>query len=514
MAANKSVTVLTPNGRRQNVRVTPDTTILQVIEEVCQKHGFNSEEYDAKHYNRILDADTSFRFTGLSNNAQLEMVLRSKPRSVSNVTLCIQLENGERVTGQFSPGISLNQILKELCLDQTLDTAILVYTHREIYGQELDKTTLRLLGLNRGRAMMRLIHRHPDQLKTQANVCTPLHRKSSEVNHSTTENVQANVATSQSTGRSVEPAQNTVHENQLTVSSQDVAQEKIEEPGPVIQPVQDVETSSSTNPVISTVGDADQSYLPATEDMEIGNAKFLGERNALVFNQADARAIPHDELPSSFFELTVDDVRLLWRDAKRRREELEETPLAISAHRQLQEDKNTLNQLNKYRRTVIRIQFPNQMVLQGLFGPLETIQAIIDFVKIYLSDPDSEFVLYTTPPKKVLSPSSRLIEEHLVPSAIIHYSGQSDLKTEVKMKLTDPATASIQAIKSKMELERKSPSTSNDSSEIMSDAKETNGSSTAMQEPAPGPSTTSVPSRPARQSKTEVPKWFRGPSAR
>ncbi|XP_012278680.1 tether containing UBX domain for GLUT4 isoform X4 [Orussus abietinus] len=501
MAANKSVTVLTPNGRRQNVRVTPDTTILQVIEEVCQKHGFNSEEYDAKHYNRILDADTSFRFTGLSNNAQLEMVLRSKPRSVSNVTLCIQLENGERVTGQFSPGISLNQILKELCLDQTLDTAILVYTHREIYGQELDKTTLRLLGLNRGRAMMRLIHRHPDQLKTQANVCTPLHRKSSE-------------ATSQSTGRSVEPAQNTVHENQLTVSSQDVAQEKIEEPGPVIQPVQDVETSSSTNPVISTVGDADQSYLPATEDMEIGNAKFLGERNALVFNQADARAIPHDELPSSFFELTVDDVRLLWRDAKRRREELEETPLAISAHRQLQEDKNTLNQLNKYRRTVIRIQFPNQMVLQGLFGPLETIQAIIDFVKIYLSDPDSEFVLYTTPPKKVLSPSSRLIEEHLVPSAIIHYSGQSDLKTEVKMKLTDPATASIQAIKSKMELERKSPSTSNDSSEIMSDAKETNGSSTAMQEPAPGPSTTSVPSRPARQSKTEVPKWFRGPSAR
>ncbi|XP_012278679.1 tether containing UBX domain for GLUT4 isoform X3 [Orussus abietinus] len=504
MAANKSVTVLTPNGRRQNVRVTPDTTILQVIEEVCQKHGFNSEEYDAKHYNRILDADTSFRFTGLSNNAQLEMVLRSKPRSVSNVTLCIQLENGERVTGQFSPGISLNQILKELCLDQTLDTAILVYTHREIYGQELDKTTLRLLGLNRGRAMMRLIHRHPDQLKTQANVCTPLHRKSSE----------ANVATSQSTGRSVEPAQNTVHENQLTVSSQDVAQEKIEEPGPVIQPVQDVETSSSTNPVISTVGDADQSYLPATEDMEIGNAKFLGERNALVFNQADARAIPHDELPSSFFELTVDDVRLLWRDAKRRREELEETPLAISAHRQLQEDKNTLNQLNKYRRTVIRIQFPNQMVLQGLFGPLETIQAIIDFVKIYLSDPDSEFVLYTTPPKKVLSPSSRLIEEHLVPSAIIHYSGQSDLKTEVKMKLTDPATASIQAIKSKMELERKSPSTSNDSSEIMSDAKETNGSSTAMQEPAPGPSTTSVPSRPARQSKTEVPKWFRGPSAR
>lgn len=30
MAANKAVTVLAPNGRRQNVKVTVNTTILQV----------------------------------------------------------------------------------------------------------------------------------------------------------------------------------------------------------------------------------------------------------------------------------------------------------------------------------------------------------------------------------------------------------------------------------------------------------------------------------------------------
>lgn len=32
MATNKKVIVLTPNGRRQNVAVTPNTTILQVIQ--------------------------------------------------------------------------------------------------------------------------------------------------------------------------------------------------------------------------------------------------------------------------------------------------------------------------------------------------------------------------------------------------------------------------------------------------------------------------------------------------
>jgi hypothetical protein len=30
MAENKCVVVLTPNGRKQNVKVTPNTTILQV----------------------------------------------------------------------------------------------------------------------------------------------------------------------------------------------------------------------------------------------------------------------------------------------------------------------------------------------------------------------------------------------------------------------------------------------------------------------------------------------------
>lgn len=88
------VTVLTPNGRRQNVKVQPNKTVLQVVnvkaqfinpsthasiyfqilDEVCQKHDFQSNEYDLRHHKRILDLTLMFRFTGLPNNAQLEMV--------------------------------------------------------------------------------------------------------------------------------------------------------------------------------------------------------------------------------------------------------------------------------------------------------------------------------------------------------------------------------------------------------------------------------------------------------
>lgn len=113
----------------------------------------------------------------------------------------------------------------------------------------------------------------------------------------------------------------------------------------------------------------------------------------MIFNQAGAKAIPREDLPDNFFELTVDDAKALLRDAKRQREEIVESPLITNAQRELDRNKSTLNKLHKYRRTIIRIQFPNQMVLQGIFGPLETVQMLKDFVKEYLADPQEEFVL-------------------------------------------------------------------------------------------------------------------------
>lgn len=119
----------------------------------------------------------------------------------------------------------------------------------------------------------------------------------------------------------------------------------------------------------------------------------LGERNALVFNQAGTQALPRDELPDSFFDLDLHDAKTLLRDAKRHREQLEGAPLLTEAQRQFDREKHILDRLNKYRRAVIRVQFPDQYVLQGLFGPLETIQTIKNFIKSYLDDPDCEFTI-------------------------------------------------------------------------------------------------------------------------
>ena len=55
----------------------------------------------------------------------------------------------------------------------------------------------------------------------------------------------------------------------------------------------------------------------------------------------------------------------------------------------------------------------------------------------------------TAPPRYDLNPKKRLIDLGLVPSAIVYFSGSSDLRPDVKLKQTDPTTASMHATKTR-----------------------------------------------------------------
>lgn len=77
------------------------------------------------------------------------------------------------------------------------------------------------------------------------------------------------------------------------------------------------------------------------------------------------------------------------------REMLEDAPLVTSALRQLDEEQRALNQLNKYRQAIVRIQFPNQLVLQGIFSSKEKVKELYDFVRNFLQYPEKDFILCT-----------------------------------------------------------------------------------------------------------------------
>lgn len=178
----------------------------------------------------------------------------------------------------------------------------------------------------------------------------------------------------------------------------------------------------------------------------------MGERNAMLFSLETAQAIPSEDLPDDFYDLTIDDAKKLIRDVRRQQNHMSNAPLMTSALRKLEESKKLLRQLSRYKRAIIRIQFPDRTVLQGTFKPTETVNDVIKFTTEYLEDKVAQFYLYSTPPKQVLEANHSLVELGFVPGALIHF-GSSDiechsfLRKDLQDKFTSSSVASLAASK-------------------------------------------------------------------
>lgn len=61
--------------------------------------------------------------------------------------------------------------------------------------------------------------------------------------------------------------------------------------------------------------------------------------------------------------------------------------------RELEKTQNQLNLLYKYKKCIIRIHFPNRLVLQSVFKTTETISDIMHFIRTYLVDKSLDFYL-------------------------------------------------------------------------------------------------------------------------
>ncbi|XP_029293359.1 tether containing UBX domain for GLUT4 isoform X2 [Cottoperca gobio] len=162
-ASSSAVTVLTPNGRRQAVKVSPNTPLLQVLEDVCKKHGFNPDDHGLKFQRTAVDLTLPWRFANLPNNAKLEMVTSTRKQAVadSQVRIALQMEDGSRLQGSFSCGQSLWELLThfpQISVSESESTPVCVYMRDEVSGEEaLKKATLRSLGLTGGNAIVRFL---------------------------------------------------------------------------------------------------------------------------------------------------------------------------------------------------------------------------------------------------------------------------------------------------------------------------------------------------------------------
>ncbi|XP_014368869.2 tether containing UBX domain for GLUT4 [Papilio machaon] len=512
---SRDLVVLVPNGRRVKVHCTADTSILQVLEDVCAKQGFQPTDYDLKHHKTILDLTTTIRFCNLPNKAMLELVETERKRVETDVTIGLMLDDGERKMGDFSPSTTLYDMALKLAPEklESLETPSILYMRQEVTGIDaLKDKTLRHLGLITGRAILRLLNKTEAM---QANVSRVYRRPQTE--------------------EQVEPQRNTTS----SVNKQELLHNKEPSfPGPsgiqkknktnAFDPVQAIKQEHHQNEAISqklNVSDkiediiTDQKMEVDSEDINITatstahiNEKqlnsqfsqenlerrlkieeevvFLGAQKAIAFLPPDGMEDELQDLPDDFYDLTIEEVRKIYHDLQQQRLQLENMPLLTSTQKGEMERQSSEQRQNSYKNAVVRIQFPDHMILQGIFAPTAKIEEVKNFVKEHLHHPEKSFVIFTTPLKEPLDPSMTLLEAKFVPCVLMHFKwteengGKPYLKEDIYLKKTSSDAASILASKYRAPTRRVKDETPNQSQKT-SDA---NSSST-------------------KQSK--VPKWFK-----
>ncbi|XP_039447168.1 tether containing UBX domain for GLUT4 [Culex pipiens pallens] len=440
---SRTVTVLTINGRRQNVKVEPNTTVLEILEQVCAKHNFNAAEYDLKHHNKVMDLSAMFRFSGLPNNALLEMTEAKKIRTEADVQLAVQLEDGSRLDGTFKPSSSLLDVLKAVCADKANSESnpVMIYMRKEVQWEAMDKTTLKSLGLIGGRAIIRLLQRKPEELRVQANVSAPLPQKERPEEKEELPYVRRPQQVAQ-TKEEVKPMEvDLAPPNSPTAFKKQKQDSDCPQPGPsTVKPKQLPE--------------------PDLEPPPVPIIHILGDRDAVLFHveSAEQRSF---ELPDSFFDVTVADVRRMYADLRNKVKDLDEAPLMTTELRQLEDSKRVLNDLARFRVTAIRVQFPDRHVLQGIFKLHETVADVRSFVASFLQDSTLDFHLFTTPPKQILGPESTLVEAKCVPQALLHFGLPEDAPKQDKFlqpalyeqQLSNAAGAAVVVARSRGQVE-------------------------------------------------------------
>ncbi|XP_056428245.1 UBX domain-containing protein 6 isoform X2 [Hyla sarda] len=102
------------------------------------------------------------------------------------------------------------------------------------------------------------------------------------------------------------------------------------------------------------------------------------DRQPQIFIPSDQAA--NFDLPDEFFNLTIEEVRL---DQKLRTENLKQNSMLKTKAMWEREEKR---EIRKYKYTVLRIRFPDDYILQGLFYAQERLSVLVDFIRQHLQN--------------------------------------------------------------------------------------------------------------------------------
>ncbi|KAI3946468.1 hypothetical protein MKX01_017684 [Papaver californicum] len=196
--------------------------------------------------------------------------------------------------------------------------------------------------------------------------------------------------------------------------------------------------------------------VPKVQDIIPAEPKKVDRQVRVFFSAPESRAAKI-ELPDSFYKLSMGEIKA---EADMRKKKLTESQLLVPKSFR---EKQANDARKKYNAAIIRIQFPDEVILQGVFGPWERTTALYEFVSSSLKEPRLEFELWHHPPILKRRPipcfpepgktAPTLDEEDLIPTALvkfkpletesIFFTGLSNECLEMITPLTSDTTVSF-----------------------------------------------------------------------
>ncbi|XP_076037953.1 tether containing UBX domain for GLUT4 [Oratosquilla oratoria] len=548
-----SVIVQGLNGRRATVKVTPNTSILQILEEACKKLKLDPDLYELKRGRNTVDPSSTVRFSNLPNNCKLDLVEAATPRKSSNVDVVLVTSSGERLEREFSSKCSLQEILEThekagakglLPQPDSGVEAVVVYAMRQVRGNQLTSTTLKDLGVVSGKCMLRCLQQS-STTTGQAHVGEALSRpkktqekaeeedwnKPSSSFHRPVSEPAKSSSSSPSTSFS---ACSTITQPTAPFSAAATSETPVcEQDLPMNSTSQEGLASERGNTETGSVGLQSSYEAVREEPMEVENEQeeeepheeviLIGDHSAILFSLDDAPPTKVFEPSDDFFEHNITDVKRMYNEYKTALQEMEETPLQTKQMREMEKEARLLRAINQFPKTQLRIRFPDNMVIQSTFKPQNTVSDVMEFVKQFLVDSNMDFSLYTTFPRNLLNPDNSLVESELIPNARVDFVPAAVhevyLKADTLAKKSS-FRAACHAVQKKKPPKETPTFTTLSSSGLMSVSGTLRGSSSTASMPSSSSSSSSSTSKeetqqpkrqcvPGKTSNKEVPKWFK-----
>ncbi|CAD5218829.1 unnamed protein product [Bursaphelenchus okinawaensis] len=176
-----------------------------------------------------------------------------------------------------------------------------------------------------------------------------------------------------------------------------------------------------------------EDYMAALQYGEPVSLKLY--RDPKVFRVDSSKPIPKAEVPSDFFILSPEELK---REQKQREQEAERLQTLRTS--KMREEDARLRKYN-YKYTLIRIRFPNHIVLQGVFGVHEKFSTLREFIASKLQTQSGTFVL-TDPTNggQTFSNDEKSFADYgLMPAAVVFFDWDQDTMAQFAQQNLQPS---------------------------------------------------------------------------